>query len=156
MAVMPGLTGHLMAGLRIQEARRKNFRFAPSLLELLGLCPKPRRYGLLLHRLSLTASASGWCRLALGPSRSHGHGRPWFFRSCLLPATPFDGIGPAVFWGRSNGLVGTYINKRPEWSFCGVGLHVFIRPTPKISKTYPYAGTTSPAGMYQSQPSTAG
>ena len=27
-------------------------------LELLGLCPKPHRYGLLLHRLTLTASAS--------------------------------------------------------------------------------------------------
>jgi len=65
MAVMPGLTGHLMAGLRIQEARRKNFRFAPSLFVSLGLCPNPGHYGLLLHRPSLTASASGWSRLAL-------------------------------------------------------------------------------------------
>ena len=25
---------------------------------------------------------------SLGPSRSHGHGRPWFFHSCPFPATP--------------------------------------------------------------------
>ena len=42
-----------------------------------------------------------------------------------------------MFWGRSNGMVDTYITLCSVEPICGIGPDPSVRPTPKDTDTYP-------------------
>ena len=74
--------------------------------------------------------------------------RLWGLSFCLEPLT-------WQFWGRSNGMVDTYITLCSVEPICGIGPDHSVRPTPKQRETYPITWPDLPRHDRYSHPALA-